>query len=113
MGRLTTARRARIQYNPGRNSSRVPNVPIVEFPLWKHPADGKTEIMVIATPELQRAIDEAGDEPVPITDPETHRTYLVIKVEVYERLCTASEEEEIDPSFFEIDNFEPTRDDPR
>ena len=69
--------------------------------------------MATLTPELRRAIDQAGDEPVPITDPETHRTYLIIKVEVYDRLRTASEEEEIDPSFFEIDDFEPAREDPR
>ena len=66
--------------------------------------------MIILSPEQRRAIGEAGDRPVPIVDPETHRTYLIIRAEVYNRLRTALEAEEIDPSFFEIDDFEPARD---
>jgi hypothetical protein len=69
--------------------------------------------MMSLSPEQRRAIGEAGDEPVPIVDPETHMTYLIIKAEVYDRLRLLGEEEEIDPSFFEIDDFEPTREDPR
>ncbi len=67
--------------------------------------------MVVLSPELQRAIGEAGDRPVPIVDPETQQTYLLIKTEVFERLQASREVEEIDPSFFEIDDFEPARDD--
>jgi hypothetical protein len=67
--------------------------------------------MVVLSSELQRAIGEAGDRPVPLVDPETHQTYLIIKTEVSERLRALLEAEEIDPSFFEIDDFEPTRDD--
>jgi hypothetical protein len=69
--------------------------------------------MVLVSAEQRRAIGEAGDQPVPIIDPETSQTYLIIKVEVFERLRESSEEEEIDPSFFEIDDFEPAREDPR
>ena len=67
--------------------------------------------MVVLSPELQRAIGEAGDRPVPIVDPETQQAYLLIKTEVFERLRDSREVEEIDPSFFEIDDFEPARDD--
>ena len=66
--------------------------------------------MAIFTHELRRAVDEADDVPVPILDPETHRTDLIIKAEVYDRLRTSSEAEVIDPSFFEIDGI---RADPR
>ncbi len=69
--------------------------------------------MVILSPEQRSAIEEAGDRPVPIIDPETQQTYVLIKAEVFERLRESSEEEEIDPSFFEIDDFEPAREDPR
>jgi len=69
--------------------------------------------MVVLSPEQRRAIGEAGERPVPIIDPETHQTYVIIKAEVFERLRGSREEEEIDPSFFEIDDFEPAREDPR
>jgi hypothetical protein len=65
--------------------------------------------MIIVSPEQRQAIDEAGDRPVPIVDPETHQTYLIISAEAYDRLRAALEAEEIDPSFFEIDDFEPAR----
>lgn len=45
--------------------------------------------MVVLSPELQRAIGEAGDRPVPIVDPETHQTYVIIKSDVFERLRIA------------------------
>jgi hypothetical protein len=45
--------------------------------------------MMILSPEQRRAIGQAGDHPVPIVDPETHQTYLIIKAEVYDRLCAA------------------------
>jgi hypothetical protein len=35
------------------------------------------------TPEQRQAIERAGDEPVRIEDPETKRTYLLVKEEVY------------------------------
>jgi PHD/YefM family antitoxin component YafN of YafNO toxin-antitoxin module len=38
------------------------------------------------TPELKRAVEQAGDAPVRLTDPETHRAYVLISAEVYARL---------------------------
>jgi hypothetical protein len=35
------------------------------------------------TPELRH---EAGDEPVRLEDPETHRAHVLLKAEVYERI---------------------------
>ena len=41
--------------------------------------------MITLSPELRRAIGEAGGKPVPMIDPDTHQTYLVVTSEVYER----------------------------
>jgi hypothetical protein len=71
--------------------------------------------MMTLSAEQRRAVGEAGDRPVQIIDPETHQTYVIIKAEVYDRLLALPEsaEEEIDPSFFEIADFEPARDNPQ
>lgn len=45
------------------------------------------------TPELKRAIASAGDEPVRIEDPETHRAYVVISAEAYGELRELLDEE--------------------
>jgi hypothetical protein len=45
-------------------------------------------------------------------DPETHQAYVILKADIDERIRAVLEEEEIDPSFFEIDDFEPLREDP-
>jgi hypothetical protein len=44
--------------------------------------------MVVLSPEQRRAIGEAGDQPVPIIDPETHDAYVLVRAEVYARLAT-------------------------
>ena len=44
------------------------------------------------TPELKRAVEQAGDSPVRLTDPETHRTYVLVSAEVYERLLVDEED---------------------
>jgi len=68
--------------------------------------------MPILTPEQKQAVREAGQGPVRLEDPETHQSYVILRAEIYERM-RALTEEEIDPSFFEIDDFEPAREDPR
>ncbi|HEX8199823.1 MAG TPA: hypothetical protein VF590_04995 [Isosphaeraceae bacterium] len=44
------------------------------------------------TPELKQAISQAGDSPIRLTDPETHRTYVLVSAEVYERLLRDEED---------------------
>ena len=44
------------------------------------------------TPELRQAIEQAGDSPVRLTDPETHRDYVVVSAEVFERLLSNDED---------------------
>ena len=44
------------------------------------------------TPELKRAVEQAGDSPVRLTDPDTHRDYVLVSAEVYERLLLDEED---------------------
>jgi hypothetical protein len=46
------------------------------------------------TPELKRAVEQAGDSPVRLTDPETRRTYVLVSAEVYERLLDEEDQRE-------------------
>ena len=46
------------------------------------------------TAELKRAVEQAGDSPVRLTDPETHRTYVLVSAEVYERLLDEDDRRE-------------------
>lgn len=63
--------------------------------------------MATITPELRQEIENSGDQPVRIEDPQTHTKYVIVKEEVYDRMRALLEEEEIDPSFFEYGDFEP------
>ena len=38
------------------------------------------------TPELKAAIDHAGDDPVRIEDPETNRSFVLIRSEQFDRI---------------------------
>jgi hypothetical protein len=44
------------------------------------------------TPELRHAIEQAGDSPVRLTDPETQRDYVLVSAEVFERLLGNDED---------------------
>ncbi len=52
------------------------------------------------TPEIRKAIEEAGEQPLEIIDPETHQRYMLLKAEVFDRLhrlldgCPVSKEEQ-------------------
>ena len=45
------------------------------------------------TPELRRAIDQAGGSPVELIDPETSETYILLRAELYRRVCEVLEDE--------------------
>jgi hypothetical protein len=36
--------------------------------------------------ELREVVEEAGDRPVEIVDPETNRRYVLLRADIYERL---------------------------
>jgi hypothetical protein len=38
------------------------------------------------TPELRQAVENAGDSPLRLVDPEAHRSYVVVDAEAYDRL---------------------------
>jgi len=42
--------------------------------------------MIGLTPEQRRLVEQAGDRPVRIEDPEIHQTYVLIRADVYERV---------------------------
>jgi hypothetical protein len=46
----------------------------------------KEAIMPTLPAELRQQIEEAGDDPVRIEDPETHTAYVLLKAEVYDRI---------------------------
>ncbi len=52
----------------------------------------KEESMTTLTPEIRQAIEQAGDAPVPITDPETHVAYVIVKAEVFDRMRALCED---------------------
>jgi PHD/YefM family antitoxin component YafN of YafNO toxin-antitoxin module len=54
------------------------------------------------TPELKQAVEQAGDSPVRLTDPETHRAYVLVSAEVYERLVRDEEDRREQAAFLRI-----------
>jgi hypothetical protein len=50
--------------------------------------------MSILTPELKQAIEQAGNTAVRLTDPETHRNYVLVSADVYDRLLEQEERRE-------------------
>ena len=51
-------------------------------------------LMETLTPELKRAVDKAGTSPLRLTDPETHRSYVLVSAELYERLLDKDDRRE-------------------
>ena len=62
--------------------------------------------MLMFTPEQTRIV-EAADQPVPATDADHHRQYVILSRDTYERVRRLLEPEEVDPSFYECE--EPTQ----
>ena len=48
--------------------------------------------METLTPELRQAVEQAGDSPVRLMDPETHRAYVLVSAEVFEQLILTHED---------------------
>jgi hypothetical protein len=49
--------------------------------------------MPTLTPEQQRAVEQAGDQPVEITDPRSNTAYVLVKAEIFSRMKEALEDE--------------------
>ena len=50
--------------------------------------------MTLITPELRRAIEQAGGGPVRIEDPETHTVYVLLKAEIDDRAKSVPDDDE-------------------
>jgi hypothetical protein len=48
--------------------------------------------MPVISPELKRAVDQSGELPVELTDPETNSVYVLLRAEVYEQVQALCEE---------------------
>ena len=55
--------------------------------------------MPTLSPEQKQAIDQAGDAPIRITDPDSDASFVLIRAEVYERMLVAAEGD-LDPREF-------------
>ena len=42
--------------------------------------------MTTLTPELRLAVEQAGDQPVEINDPQTNTEYILLRAAVYKRM---------------------------
>ena len=51
------------------------------------------------TPELRQAVLQAGDSPVRLMDPETHRAYVLVSAEIFERLLSDEEDRQHQAAF--------------
>jgi hypothetical protein len=47
--------------------------------------------MPTLSPEQKQAVVLAGDTPIPITDPDSDASYVLIRAEVFERILAAAE----------------------
>jgi PHD/YefM family antitoxin component YafN of YafNO toxin-antitoxin module len=50
--------------------------------------------MIHLSSELRQAIEQAGDAPVEITDPQTNTAYVLVRAEVYRRMQEILEDEQ-------------------
>ena len=56
------------------------------------------------TEEMRHAVGKG--QPVELTDPDTHEVYVLVKQEQYQAMRRLLEVEEIDPSFYEVEELE-------
>jgi hypothetical protein len=42
--------------------------------------------MTILTPDLRKAVEAAGDQPVVVLDPENNQQYVLLRADIYDRL---------------------------
>ena len=56
----------------------------------------RTRTMTTITPELRQAIEQAGDVPARVVDPETNTAYVLLRADLYERYKALFEEDDYD-----------------
>lgn len=65
--------------------------------------------MTAITPEQRQLVERAGNEPVPLEDPETRQGFVLLRRDVYDRLLKLMEVEQVDRSLYEFGEFHPDR----
>src|SRR4051794_42672 len=90
MGSLNKNRRAQECYNWRPSTNPTPNRRAE--PVNSQALTRVRSPMDTLTPELKRAVDQAGDSPVRLMDPETRRAYVLVSAEVYDRLLLKEED---------------------
>jgi hypothetical protein len=50
-------------------------------------------IMTTMSPELRQAVEQAGGEPVELTDPETNTAYVLVRAEAFREMKELIEDE--------------------
>jgi hypothetical protein len=58
------------------------------------------QVVIVLTDEQHRAIQDAGGSPVHVEDPATKTTYVLLTVELYERIRALVESDEAGPEEF-------------
>jgi hypothetical protein len=51
------------------------------------------EAMTILTAEQHQAVEQAGDQPLPIMDPQTRFTYYLVRADLFQEMSELREEE--------------------
>jgi hypothetical protein len=51
------------------------------------PTSQRKILMPSLTPELKKAVEQAGDDRVTLTDPETKREYVLVPLDEYQKLA--------------------------
>jgi hypothetical protein len=67
------------------------------------------EVTMTLAPDLKQAVDDAIDKPVRVEDPETHSAYLIVREDVYRRMCALAVIDHVDRSLYEFGEFHPDR----
>lgn len=61
------------------------------------------------TPEQKAAIDQSGETPVRVEDPETHTAYVIVREDVYRKLFALTAIDHSDRSLYEVGEFRPKK----
>ena len=55
--------------------------------------------MTTITPEIRKAIEQAGEQPVRLADLETNLVYIIVRAEVYECMCVLCDDFDIQDAY--------------
>ena len=65
------------------------------------------EVPMTLSPELKKAVEKSGDEPVRVADPDTHTAYLIVREDVFRRMYALAAIDHSDRSLYEFGEFHP------